>query len=174
MKKSTVLIAVFAAAVVTSYLTAQEPAPAETTLLDEARQMNKTLAQISKLLQKHVEAQDTDLLIKRFELSGRSLIPQKERLREARESVADLDPEEANLLGVLEAREEELARKGVDAESEPFHDMQTDQMERRIEAIGKRRQSLAREIMVLENEVAAQEEDLALLEDAIDSRLGLR
>ena len=174
MKKSTVFVAVTTAALVATCLMAQEPASVDKTLLDEATRMNQTLAQIASLLQKHVEAQDTDLLIKRFELSGRSLIPQKERLRKARESVADLDAEEADLAGVLEAQEEELASEGLDAESEPYHKLQVSQMERRVEAIQERRQTLAREIMELENEVAAREEDLAILRDAIDSRLGLR
>ena len=47
-------------------------------------------------------------------------------------------------------------------------------MERRIEAIRKQRRELRREIMELENEVASREEDLEILEAAIDSRLGLR
>ena len=152
MKTSTALAAALAAtALVTSYLTAQEPAAAEeTTLLEEAVRLNRTLAQIASLLQKQVKGQDTELLIQRIELSGRRLGPMKERLRQARSALTDLEDEELNLAGVLEAMREEMAREGEAEEAEPYQVMQLEQMERRAEAIPERRRELGREIMELE------------------------
>lgn len=175
MKKTMALVmALAAASLVTSDLIAQEPAPAETTLLEEATQLNRTLAQIASLLQKHVESQDSELLIKRIELSGRRLIPMKERLRKANTELADLESQEADIVGMLEAQKEEMARDGGAAEADPYQVMSMEQMERRVEAIPGKTQELAREIMELENDVAVHEEDLKILEEVIDARLGLR
>ena len=175
MKKSMAFLTALAAAtLVTSDLTAQEPAAAESTLLGEAVKLNRTLAQIASLLEKHVESRDTELLIKRIELSSGRLGPMKERLRQARAELTNLGDEEVHLVGMLEAQKEEAARKGEAAEANLYEAVQLEQIELRLEALPERKRELGREILELENDVAVQEEDLKVLEDAIDSRLGLR
>ncbi len=150
---------------------AQESAPAEATLPAELARLNSTMQEIVKLLKQQIEGQESGLLIKRIELSGRTLIAKKERLRKVRSEAASLEEEEESLVQYLEAVEQELAEA---TENDAHQQMQLMTMEQRLKYAKRRRQELARELMVLENDVAAEEEDMEILEAALDERLGLR
>ncbi len=150
---------------------AQESALVETSIPEELARLNLTMQEIVKLLKQQVEGQDTSLLIKRVELSGRTLIAKKERLRKVKSEAADLEEEEESLTQLLEAFEQQLSEM---TENEVHQQMQMGSMEQRLKSVKRRRQELARELMVLENDVATGEEDMAVLEAVLDERLGLR
>lgn len=150
---------------------AQEPAKVEASLQEQLARLNVTMQEIVTLLEQQVEGQETSLLIKRVELSGRALIAKKERLRKARSEAARLEEEEESLAPMLEAVEEELSEAN---ETGAFSKMQLTQLEQRLKSVQRMRQELARELMVLENEVSTAEEDVEVIEAVLDERLGLR
>ncbi len=150
---------------------AQEPAPVETALEEQLVLLNSTMQEIVKLLEQQVAGQEASLLIKRVELGGRTLIAKKERLRKIKKEAAGLADEEESLGQLLEVFEQQLAET---TESEEQMEMQLLSMTQRLTTVKRRRQELTRELMVLENDVAAEEEDMEILEAALDERLGLR
>lgn len=176
MTRSAAIATLLVAALWAADARAQEPSPEPPSLQQEIARLNVTLKEIAGLLAKQLEGQETDLLIRRIELGSRSLEPRKERLRLAKASLTDLQGEEKNLVRTLEIMEEQRSKQ-LDAgggESEPWETLQLQQMEDRVETVKRRQQELKREILELENDVAAREEDMRLLEQVIDSRLGLR
>ncbi len=149
---------------------AQEP-PAETSLAAELARLSSSMREIVKLLERQVEGQETSLLIKRVELSGRTLIAKKERLHKARSEAVSLGEQEEGLARLLETLGSELSET---AEDDAQQQMQLDMMEQQLRSVKRRRQDLERELMVLENEVAIEEEDMEVFEAVLDERLGLR
>ena len=150
---------------------AQESAAVEPSLPEQLARLNSTMQEIVTLLKQQIEGQETSLLIKRVELSGRTLIAKKERLRKARSEAANLEDEEASLAPMLEAIEQELAEA---TEDNAYSQLHLTQMEQRLKSIKHRRQELAQTLMLLENDVSAEEEDMEVIEAVLDDRLGLR
>ncbi len=150
---------------------AQDAALTEVPIQEELARLNTTLQEIVKLLKMQVEGQETSLLIKRAELNGRTLIAKQERLRKARREAADLEDQEVSLTQIVEVFEQELSEAVEDGASQR---LELDQMELQLKSVKRRRQDLARELMVLENDVSSEEEDMEVLEAVLDERLGLR
>ncbi len=150
---------------------AQDSTPVGAPVQEELARLNSTMLEIVTLLKKQVEGQETSLLIKRAELNGRNLIAKQERLRKARREAADLEDQEVSLARILETVEQELSEA---AENGAHQQLQLDQMEEQLKSVKRRRQDLARELMMLENDVSSEEEDMEVLEAVLDERLGLR
>ncbi len=150
---------------------AEEPAPAEATLRQELARLNQTMKEIVSLLEQQVHGQETSMLIKRVELSSRTLIAKQERLRKVRSEAAGLEEQEVSFARMLEMFEQEQSET---AEAEGFEQLQIEQMALQLKSVKRRRQDLERELMVLENDVATAEEDMEMIESVLDDRLGLR
>lgn len=147
-------------------------APSGATLEEHLARLSGSLQEIVTLLERQVEGDETNLLIKRIELSDRSLAAKKERLRRMREEAANLQEKELSLSGILEASEEQEVAGTL--EMDAAQQVMLDQMEERVRSIARRRQDIERELAVLENEVRIEEEDMEILESVLDDRLGLR
>ncbi len=155
---------------------AQEPALEESGLQQEVARLNGIMKEIAGLLLQQVEGQETDLLLRRSELANRGLGPAKERLQEARAELNGLEDEERNLAmmqEMFEAQKAELRGVGESPEEEQVG-VQLEQIEERLEVVETRKRELRREMTELENGVQSREQDLRLLEELIDARLGLR
>ncbi len=150
---------------------AQEPAETEVSVQDQLAQLNSTMQEIVTLLKQQVQGQETSLLIKRVELSGRALMAKKERVQKAKSQLSNLEDEEASLAPMLEAMEKELSETTDDS---AFSQLQTSQLEQRLKSIERKKRDLANELQTLENDVATEEEDMAVVEAVLDERLGLR
>ena len=176
MVRSAVLVTWFALSLSTPSVQAQEPASEPPGLQQEVARLNGTMKEIVRLLEKQIEGQETDLLIRRSQLSNRSLGPAKERLRQARVDLTRLDDEETSYAQAMEMYESERPqlRDATDPEEARRMAAQVEQMKERLEVLETRRQELKREIAELENGVLSREQDMRLLEELIDARLGLR
>ncbi len=150
---------------------AGEPAPTEATVQQELAVLNRTMKELASLLEQQLHGQETSLLIKRVELSSRTLIAEQERLRKVRSEAAKLAEQEVSFARLLEAIEQEQSET---AEAEGYEQSQVEQMELRLNSVKRRRQDMERELMVLENVVATAEADMEMLEAILDERLGLR
>ncbi len=171
MSPKAVVLAVAWLLTMTAVAGAQDAALTEVPIQEELARLNTTLQEIVKLLKMQVEGQETSLLIKRAELNGRTLIAKQERLRKARREAADLEDQEVSLTQIVEVFEQELSEAVEDGASQR---LELDQMELQLKSVKRRRQDLARELMVLENDVSSEEEDMEVLEAVLDERLGLR
>ncbi|MCP3964120.1 MAG: hypothetical protein GY719_40335 [bacterium] len=155
-------------------LTAQETEPAPSSLAEEMSALNVTMKEIAALLEKHVAGQETDLLIKRVDLANRALISRREELGQARAEVTRLSEEVEPMRVNLEAWQEDMDRANVDDEVRKNMRFEMERAEKRLEPLEARRKELERQVIELENEVMAHEEDMRILEDVLDERLGLR
>lgn len=148
---------------------AQELATPERTLQQEMSQLNLTLKEIVALLKQHVDSQEADLLIKRVDLNSRTLTSKREFLRNAKTQVVDLREEENMLTQTLESFENMKPNEDVDS----YMEIEKSRIEQRIKALQERWQDLEREIVVHENVVMSEEENMRILKDVLDERLGL-
>ena len=155
----------------TTFTSADEAVAVDASLQEYFAQLNATMQEIVTLLQRQIEGDETNLLIKRIELSDRSLSAKKDRLRKLRGEAANLKEKELSLSGALEAAELELADS---LEVEGAQQVMLEQLEERVQSVKRRRQDLERELVVLENEVRVEEDDMEVLEAVLDDRLGLR
>ena len=176
MKRSALIMTVAMSLATPLWVAAEEPRTAETEVGQELARLNLVIQEIASLLRKQVEGQETDLLIQRLELSQRTLDASRQRLRNARALLAEVELEEASLARRLEAHQEAVSKQESEGLSEPnpFELLLADEMELEIEAKRSQQRELAREIIELENEVAVREEDQDLIEEVVDARLGLR
>ncbi len=154
-----------------THLGAEPSVAAEATAAQQLAQINATMREIVTLLERQIEGQETDLLIKRIELSSRGLAAKKERLRKLRATAADLDERQGSFARTLEASEQELSEA---VEDNPLHEVQLEQLRERLKSVADRQRDLERELVVLENEVRTEEEDMEVLEAVLDERLDLR
>ncbi len=143
----------------------------EGSIQEQLALLNATMQDIAKILQRQIEGEETNLLIKRIELSDRSLSSKKDRLRKMRGEAGNLKEKEVSLAGALEAADEEFADS---LEIDRAQQVMLEQLEERLQATKRRRQDLERELVVLESEVRVEEEDMEVLEAVLDDRLGLR
>ncbi len=143
----------------------------EGSLQEQLAQLNATMQEIATILQRQIEGEETNLLIKRIELSDRSLSSKKDRVRKMRGETGNLKEKELSLATALEAAEEELTDS---LEIDRAQQVMLEQLEERLQATKSRRQDLERELVVLESEVRVEEEDMEVLEAILDDRLGLR
>ncbi len=155
----------------TTAMSADETVAADASLQEHFAQLNATMQEIVTLLQRQVEGDETNLLIKRIELSDRSLSAKKDRLQKLRGEVANLKEKEISLSGALEAAEQASTES---LETGGAQQVMLDQLENRVQSVTRRRQDLERELVVLENEVRVEEDDMDVLEAVLDERLGLR
>lgn len=144
---------------------------ANASLEEHFAQLNATMREIATLLQRQVKGEESNLLIKRIELSGRSLSAKKDRLRKLRGEAANLKEKELSLTSALEAGEQEL---NDSLENDRVQQVMLEQLEERVRSVKRRRQDLERELVVLESEVRVEEDDVEVLEAILDERLGLR
>lgn len=171
-RTSVLFIASFLLALPALRAGAEETAPAGATIGEHLARLNGSLQEIVTLLERQVEGDETNLLIKRVELSDRSLATKKDRLRRLREEAANLQEKELSLSGALEASEEQELAGTLEVDA--AQQVMLDRMEARVKAVARRRQDIERELAVLENEVRLEEEDMEILESVLDERLGLR
>ena len=143
----------------------------EGSLQEQLVQLNATMREIATILQRQIEGEETNLLIKRIELSDRSLSSKKDRVRKMRGEAGNLKEKELSLAGALEAADEEFTDS---LEIDRAQQVMLEQLEERLQATKRRRQDLERELVVLESEVRVEEEDMEVLEAVLDDRLGLR
>ncbi len=155
----------------TTFTSADETTATNVSLEEYFAQLNATMQEVVTLLQRQIEGDETNLLIKRIELSDRSLSAMKDRLRKLREEASNLKEKEISLSGALEAAELELTDT---LENDGPQQVMLDQLAERVQSINRRRQDLERELVVLENEVRVEEDDIEVLEAVLDERLGLR
>ncbi len=173
--KTVILILAFTAILAPALdLTAQVAEPAAGGLEAEMKALNVTMKQIAGLLAKHVAGQETELLIQRVELANRALISRREELAGTRAEVARLSEEEAPLRLNIEAYQEGMSRAGATHEVKETLRGEVARLEKRLQPLESRRKELERRVIELENLVLTHEEDMRVLEDVLDERLGLR
>ena len=152
-------------------LGAESPAAAEAAVQEQLAQLNSTMREIVTLLERQIEGHETDLLIKRVELSSRSLIAKKERLRKLKGEAVNLEERGASLARTLEATERQLSEA---VEDEALQQLHLEQLKQRLKSVVDRQRDAERELIVLENEVRTEQEDMEMLEAVLDERLDLR
>jgi len=136
----------------------------------ELARLNATLSDIRSLLERQLETQNLDLLMKRMELAAAQVSDAESRLGRAAASLESLEEESAALTDRLAVVEAELLRG--DAEGDPgamagF----VAQLESTLERIEDRLRDKRLEIAGLENLLASKERDLRDWQELLDRRL---
>ena len=171
MRRTSLLIIMPILLLAPTVTNADETVAAGASLQEHLAQLNVTMREIATLLQRQVEGDETNLLIKRIELSDRSLSSKKDRLQKLREAAANLKEKEISLAGALEAAEQEVNES---LENDGMQQVMLEQLEERWQSVKRRRQDHEREVTVLESEVRVEEDDVRVLESILDDRLGVR
>jgi chromosome segregation ATPase len=153
----------------------EEPAPPEqVSPQEELRRLNATLREIADLLRQHLERQETDVFLRRLDLSYQRLAPLENELRSARSEKEGVAAEMENMAHMLAAAEEQIEQESSVLEGDDGSQRMKREIEARVEQLKRREWQLEQQIVELENRLARRLEDVQALEEWIDERLGLR
>jgi len=166
---ATALLALTLAA--SSFAQAAPPDAPAGDLVEEVHRINVTLQAIQQLLEKQVETQSLDLLLKRSDLAARELSQFESRLRKAEDERRSLASDKARIETQIKAMEAELDSNSPKLEEEEM-DFITAQIEGERTRTNQRLAELDREITELQNQLAARRKELQGWRDLTDRRLG--
>jgi chromosome segregation ATPase len=148
--------------------------PEEVSPQEELRRLNATLREIADLLRQHLERQETDVFLRRLDLSYQRLAPLENELRSARSEKEGVAAEAENLASMLASAEEQIEQESSVLEVDDGSQRMKREIEARVEQLRRREWQLEQQIVELENRLARRLEDVQALEEWIDERLGLR
>lgn len=153
----------------------EEPtATEEVSPQEELHRLNQTLKEIADLLRQHLERQETEVFLRRLDLSYQRLAPLENELRSARSEKESVASEQENLTNMLASAEEQIERESSTLEVDSGTQQMKREVEARIEQLKKQEWQVEQRIVDLENRLARRQEDVQALEEWIDERLGLR
>jgi hypothetical protein len=154
---------------------AAEPEP-EPTLQEEVARLNASLERIVQRMDEFLGGQQADLLMKRLEIHQSRLAPTEALLERSRRMLEDIG-EELEIWksrhAIMENDWEEQERSGnppSDAEKERMNM----EFQSHYDLLLSRQEAEYRRSQELENDLAASREDMAILEEMLDEKLGLR
>ena len=150
--------------------------PAPGGLEEQVAQLNHSLDRIASMLEQVLDVQQADLLMKRLQLLQARLAPGERDLTRAVEDYSDREEESVALRDRWKAMEAQIREEEKAGDPDAARDLemirldfeaQTASVQRRLDAAYLR-------VQELENGLAASREDIAILEELLDERLGLR
>jgi chromosome segregation protein len=149
---------------------------AAASLQKELSQLNQSMAQLVALLRQNLETQQTEVLLKRVELSRLDLTPLENELRSLRASRDGLQEERDRVQARLDEVEAQQAsrREEIPERANEELRMMMREAEAQIKLMKDRLRGLELRIVELEGDVASKRREIEVLEAAIDERLRLR
>jgi len=139
--------------------------------------MRLSLQEITILLAAALEHQELSVLMSRIELKQRRLQPLETALLNARKERRGMTEEEAHHADMLEMFEDQAGTHANDPEAMEREDLMKQEASRsrkRLDRLASLIDALDLRIIELEDDLARNEDDIAILEELIDERLGLR
>lgn len=139
--------------------------------------MRLSLQEITILLAAALEHQELSVLMSRIELKQRRLQPLETALLNARKERRGMTEEEAHHADMLEMFEDQAGTHANDPEAMEREDLmkrEASRSRKRLDRLASLIDALDLRIIELEDDLARNEDDIAILEELIDERLGLR
>ena len=133
--------------------------------------MRRSLHEITILLAAALDHQELSVLMSRMELKQRRLQPLEAALDSARKERQGLTDEASHLADMLEMFREEAGENSTDTEALQGEILRG---RKRQDRLAERVAALDLRIIELEDDLARNEEDIIMLEEMVDARLGLR
>lgn len=136
-----------------------------------------SIQEITILLAAALEHQELSVLMSRIELKQRRLQPLETALLNARKERRGMTEEEAHHADMLEMFEDQAGTHANDPEAMEREDLMKQEISRsrkRLDRLASLIDALDLRIIELEDDLARNEDDIAILEELIDERLGLR
>ncbi len=140
-------------------------------LQQELSGMRRSLDELVALVAATLDQQQMSVLMRRIELKQRGLQPLQTSLDRARRDREAMQEEHRELTGM-----EDMFRRNLDPDDPDSQNMrmQLQQMTQRIENLMESMESLDLRIIELEDDLADEQNDILILVDMVDERLGLR
>jgi chromosome segregation ATPase len=157
---------------------ASDPAtPSQESAALLAREMagvRRSLDHIGELLERLLAGQETDLLLRRIALKERRLDPVLDELTRLRRDHDDAEAEKGQMLAYLESLADEVTRGQLSGEDVAALQSEREQVENIVAAQEETLRSLETRIAEIENEVADARDDIEILEEILEERVGRR
>lgn len=142
-------------------------------LVDQMEGINRSLGKLVILLERSLDNQQVDVLLKRIDLKDRRLVPLEAELRKAEREVEEHDGWFRHMREEKEQLEERLreANRDGNAEDARIAREMLDQVARVVEEQQNQAGTLRDRVRRLEDTLAAGREDLEVLEEMLRDRL---
>jgi chromosome segregation ATPase len=156
----------------------EDPAPASgesvALLAREMAGVRRSLDRIGELLERLLAGQEADLLLRRIALKERRLDPVLDELARLRRDLDDAEAEKGQMLTYLESLADEVTRGQLSGEDVATLQSEREQVENLVASHEATLRSLETRIADLENEVADERDEIEILEEILEERLGRR
>jgi chromosome segregation ATPase len=178
-KRNLGLLAVASAAMLIAAVAATPEPPREQQAPDLAQgvsELNRSMKEIAALLRQQLEKQQTDLLMKRLEISERALSAREQDLRSAeseKSGVSEGLKEIQARLDQLDDESDEASAGGLRRENPDVLRMRTE-LELQQKLLKDRLSAVDQRALDLENDVADLREEIRGWKELVDRALGVR
>jgi hypothetical protein len=143
-----------------------QPAPGET-LVEQVAGLNRSMQRLVTLLERSLDQQEADLLLKRIDLRERRLAPLERELRSTKSGLLNDEAEMARVREMLEQQQDTLQREIREGTDRPNSDTRRliADLELAVKTESDRHEALRRRVRELEDELAEGRERIEILEE---------
>lgn len=169
----TLRIAVLAALLAVPLSAAPPSAPTAGTIPDELSRLNHTLEHIATLLERQVDGQNLDLLLRRVEIGSRRVTSLEQQLEKAESDKRNLEDQSYRLRSQVAAMKSQLDGMSADeqAANQNNYELGMKNMKDEVKLSDFRVQQATQRVLDLQNELDARKRDLQGLQDLLDRKL---